>query len=107
MRHRSMLMIFSIVLNSSLLFADAPSQMLQEGQGPGGPKQPQAYVSADGTVDVVFVVGDEIRIRTSRNRGQSFTKAKSAIRSLKVAAGMRRGPRLVRTKSALVVTAIV
>ena len=95
-----------VALIPGLVWADSAAQTLAEGQGQGGPKQPQAFVSADGTVDVVFAVGDEIRVSTSRDRGETFTRAAGTIGCPNMPAGMRRGPRVVRTKSALVVTAI-
>lgn len=106
MLSRSVLVWAAMALSPSILWADSAVQVLAEGQGQSGPKQPQAFVSADGMVDVVFAVGDEIRVSTSRDRGATFTQATSAIRCPNMSAGMRRGPRVVRTKSALVVTAI-
>ena len=106
MWHPSMLAWAVVALSPSILWADSTAQVLAEGQGPNGPKQPQAFVSADGTVDVVFAVGDEIQLTTSRNRGESFTRAASGIHCPNMPAGMRRGPRVVRTESAVVVTAI-
>ena len=106
MWNRFVLVWAVLALSPSILRADLAPQVLAEGQGPSGPKQPQAFVSADGTADVVYAVGDEIRVSTSRDRGATFTPATSAIRCPNMSAGMRRGPRVVRTKSALVVTAI-
>lgn len=103
---RSLLVWAAIIVSPSVLWADSASQVLAQGQGQTGPKQPQAFVSTDGTVDVVFAVGDEIRLATSRDRGVTFTNAKASIRCPNMPAAMRRGPRVVRTKSALVVTAI-
>ena len=106
MWNRSLFVWAVMALSPSVLWADSAPQVLAEGQGQSGPKQPQAFVSADGTVDVVFAVGDEIRVSTSRDRGETFTRAAGTIRCPNMPAGMRRGPRVVRTKSALVVTAI-
>ena len=106
MWNRSLLVWAVVALSPNLLLADSAPQVLAEGQGQSGPKQPQAFVSGDGTVDVVFAVGDEIRVSTSRDRGETFTRAAGTIRCPNMPAGMRRGPRVVRTKSALVVTAI-
>ena len=106
MWNRTVLVSAVMAVSHSMLWADSGPQMIAEGQGPSGPKQPQAFVSTDGTVDVVFAVGDEIRVSTSRDRGASFALATSAVRCPNLAAGMRRGPRIVRTKTALVVTGI-
>ena len=95
-----------LALCTGILWADETPQVLAQGSGTNGPKQPQAYVSSDGIVDVVYAVGDEILVSTSRDRGATFTRATTAIRCPNLSAGMRRGPRVVRTKSALVVTAI-
>lgn len=103
---RSLLAWAVFVLCPCVLWADSAPQVLAQGQGQSGPKQPQAFVSTDGTVDVVFAVGDEIRLTTSSDHGATFTSAKGMIRCPNMPAGMRRGPRVVRTKSALVVTAI-
>lgn len=91
---------------TNLVLADDPPQVLAQGQGANSPKQPQAFVSPDGTVDVVYVVSDEIVVSTSQDSGATFKRAMSAIRCPNVAVGMRRGPRVVRTKTALVVSAI-
>ncbi len=103
---RSLLAWVVLVISPCVLWADSAPQVLAQGQGQSGPKQPQAFASTDGTVDVVFAIGDEIRLTTSRDHGATFTSAKAVIRCPNMPAGMRRGPRVVRTKSALVVTAI-
>lgn len=103
---RSVLVWSVMALSSCILRADSSPQVLGEGQGQSGPKQPQAFVAADGTVDVVFAVGDTIQLSTSSDRGATFKRAASMIHCPNMPAGMRRGPRVVRTKSALVVTAI-
>lgn len=81
-------------------------QTLARGVGAAAPKQPQAWMTADGTVDVVYAVGDEVRLSTSRDDGKNFLPAKENIRCPNLSAGMRRGPRVVRTGTAVVVTAI-
>ncbi len=106
MLNRFVLVWSVMALSPTWLWAESAPQVLAEGQGQNGPKQPQAFVSADGTVDVVVAVGQEIRLSTSRDRGESFTRAASVIRCANMSAGMRRGPRVVRTQTAVVVTAI-
>lgn len=93
-------------LSPIALWADEARQVLAKGEGLSAPKQPQAFVSTDGLIDVVYAVGDEIHLTTSRDRGISFSQAKASIHCQNMSAGMRRGPRVVRTKSALIVTAI-
>ena len=95
-----------ILLGPAILLSEDTSQVLARGQGAAGPKQPQAWVSADGVVDVVYAVGEEIRISTSRDKGATFAPAAGSIQCPKMMAGMRRGPRVVRTKAAIVVSAI-
>lgn len=90
----------------AILCAEGAPQVLAKAQGANFPKQPQAFVSDKGVVDVVYAIGDEIRVCTSRDRGATFSLASGMIRCPKLMAGMRRGPRVVRTKTALVVTAI-
>ncbi|OYW24498.1 MAG: hypothetical protein B7Z55_02000 [Planctomycetales bacterium 12-60-4] len=106
MLNRFVLVWSVVALSPTWLGAESAPQVLAEGQGQNGPKQPQAFMSADGTVDVVVAVGEEIRLSTSSDRGESFTRASSVIRCSNMSAGMRRGPRVVRTPTAVVVTAI-
>lgn len=89
-----------------ILTAEESPRILARGQGANGPKQPQVFVSAAGAVDVVYAIGEDVHLSTSRDRGATFTPAKGTIHCPNMPAGMRRGPRVVRTKSAVVVTAI-
>lgn len=107
MNARSICLCLLLVWSSTAAtYAESAPQLLAKGSGAKAPKQPQAFVGPNGTVDVVFSVGDEIRLHTSHDGGQAFKVATAAIECRNLASGMRRGPRVVRTKSAVIVTAI-
>lgn len=68
-------------------------------------KQPHAAVDPDGRIYVVFGLGNSIRLAASEDGGKTFrVSTVGSVGSL--ALGMRRGPRIVATAKALVVTAI-
>lgn len=92
--------------STATTYGESAPRLLAEGNGAKAPKQPQAFVGPDGTVDVVFSVGDEIRLHTSHDRGETFKAATASMPCRNLASGMRRGPRVVRTKTAVIVTAI-
>ena len=71
-----------------------------------GPRQPQAAVSSNGMVHVVFGSGDEVSHCSSRDNGKSFSKPSVAFRVPNLSLGMRRGPRITAFGDALIVTAI-
>lgn len=69
------------------------------------PRQPQAAIASDGSVHVVFGVGDVVHhVRLSR--GQAPEPAAPAFRVPHMSLGMRRGPRIVMAGDVIVVTAI-
>ncbi len=101
------LLIWTIVgLSPAMLLAEVTPQVLARGAGANGPKQPQASVFAEGVVDIVYAAGEEIHVTTSRDRGATFAPGTGTLRCPNLAAGMRRGPRIVRSRTAIVVTAI-
>ena len=71
-----------------------------------GPKQPQAAVSSNGVVHVVFGSGDEVSHCSSSDNGKSFSKPSVAFRVSNLSLGMRRGPRITAFGDSLIVTAI-
>ena len=71
-----------------------------------GPKQPQATVSSDGTVYVVFGSGEDILLCNSSDGGKSFSKPAVAFRVPNLSLGMRRGPRVTAFGDSLIITAI-
>ena len=68
--------------------------------------QPQAAMSADGVVHVVWGANGSIFCASSKDNGKSFTDPVLVAELPKLALGMRRGPRIAATKDALVVAAI-
>ena len=95
-----------LAVSVSPLLADGRVVTLTEGHGDQQPKQPQVFVSAEGHVDVVYALGNDVHLLTSKDKGVTFTAAKSVIPCPNMSAGMRRGPRVVRVGSTVVVTAI-
>ena len=45
---------------------------IADGQGSLAPKQPQACIGSDGSVHLVYGVGDKVHYCCSKNSGQSF-----------------------------------
>lgn len=76
------------------------------GKGASAPKQPQACVSSDGVVHLVYGVGDKVSYTSSKDRGHSFAPPLEAFQVPNMSLGMRRGPRIVATGKSLVVTAV-
>ena len=79
--------------------------VIASGHGPLSPKQPQAAIGASGFVHVVFGIGDGVQYARSTN-GKTVDKPKQVFRVPNMSLGMRRGPRIVTAKDAIVVTAI-
>jgi hypothetical protein len=68
-------------------------------------QQPQVAVDRDGRIYVAFGSGNTVRLAASADQGETFqVNTVGSIGSL--ALGMRRGPRVVATGDAVVVTAI-
>ena len=80
--------------------------LIASGEGLQSPRQPQAAITADGSVHLVFGVGDEVFHCRSLDGGESFDQPKMAFRADNLSLGMRRGPRIAETKDALTVTVI-
>jgi hypothetical protein len=79
---------------------------LARGVAPQHPQQPQLAVDSKGAIHVVFGIGDEIHYCRSDDGGKSFAEpiALSTVHAMSL--GMRRGPRIAVTDSAICVTAI-
>lgn len=86
--------------------ADGREVTLATGQDSALPKQPQPFVSAGGVIDIVWATGNDIRLTTSRDHGDSFQPATGGIICPNLSAGMRRGPRVTRIGATVIVTAI-
>src|SRR5690606_4281985 len=72
----------------------------------GEPRQPQISISDEGTIYVVMGKVDSIYVTRSDDNGESFSEAVKVAELPKLALGMRRGPRIATSGSAVIVTAI-
>lgn len=70
------------------------------------PKQPQLAIDGKGAIHLVFGVGDSIRYAVSSDEGATFSSPVELPSGGVMALGMRRGPRIAATDSAICVTAI-
>lgn len=70
------------------------------------PKQPQAAVGRNGIVHLVYGAAGKIFHCRSTDQGVSFEKPREAFQVSNLSLGMRRGPRVANTETALVVTVI-
>jgi hypothetical protein len=95
--------LLAIFCLCSVTYAGEPIIIYQGTQG-SPPKQPQAFVSTDGTVHLTFGVGDKVHY-TSNAKG-TFDSSSIAFNVPNLSLGMRRGPRIAATKNAIVITAI-
>ena len=80
--------------------------VIASGHGAQTPKQPQAAVGDDGSVHLVYGIGDAVQYCRSLDEGSTFAKSRQAFRVPNMSLGMRRGPRIAKTNAAIVVTAI-
>ena len=69
-------------------------------------QQPQLAIDAAGTVHVVYGVGDRVRYHRSQDGGKTFSTPSDLPLVHAMSLGMRRGPRVAATDSAICVTAI-
>lgn len=70
------------------------------------PRQPQAVIDSKGVIHVAYGVENEIRYCRSDDNGKSFSSPISLPSVHAMSLGMRRGPRIAVTDSAICVTAI-
>ncbi len=94
-----------LLLMSGLISAAEIVQVATESPD-GIPKQPQAAMDADGTAHVVFGIGNEVFYCSSTGERDKFAQPVRAFTVPNLSLGMRRGPRICVTPSAIVVTAI-
>jgi hypothetical protein len=73
---------------------------------PRGVHDPQAAVDAKGRVFVVYATSALVSISVSNGSGASFGEPVAVGKIGKISVGMRRGPRVVATENAVVVSAI-
>lgn len=94
---------------ASLSAADCSASdpvIIASGKGANAPKQPQVAVGTDGSVHLVYGTGDAVQYCQSPDGGITFGHGILAFRVPNMSLGMRRGPRIVKTKTVIVVTAI-
>lgn len=107
MKFRAIRVFAAVILCVVLPVSEAHEPIvIASGQGADVPKQPQAAIAPNGDVHAVFGIGDAVHYVTSRDGGATFESPEPAFRVPNMSVGMRRGPRIVATKDAIVVTAI-
>lgn len=94
--------LFSLIVMSTVHANESFTVMA--GKDASAPKQPQAYVSADGLVHVTFGIGEQVFYCTIS--GEKCTTPKAAFRVPNMSLGMRRGPRIAHFENIVTVTAI-
>jgi photosystem II stability/assembly factor-like uncharacterized protein len=101
----SLLFAITVVVAPDAARADQPVSVAS---GPlfAGAKQPQVAVGPNGAVHVTFGVGNAVYCATSADGGRTFRSPAKVSEAGKLALGMRRGPRVTATKSAVTVAAV-
>lgn len=101
------------VVGTVLLCAVAPAVCwaaepieLDRGTAPHNPQQPQVAVDAQGSIHVVYGVGDLARYRRSDDGGKTFSRPVDLPAAHDMSLGMRRGPRIAVSAKAIGVTVI-
>ena len=79
---------------------------LDRGLAPHNPQQPQVAVDAQGSIHVVYGIGDLARYRRSDDGGKRFTMPVDLPAARDMSLGMRRGPRVAASERAICVTVI-
>lgn len=99
--------ISSLVLacGLGLMFASAVRAAPVEIDGTDGGRQPQIACDSKGVLHVVYGLGDRIQYLQSTDEGKTFSKPVTVARLDHVMVGMRRGPHIAASGSAIVVTA--
>ena len=104
MKRHGILAAMIVAVCSSSAFAGPV--VISSGTGRLSPRQPQAAVSTDGTIHVVYGSGDAVFYSRSTDSGATFSRPEHAFDSSNLPLGMRRGPRVAASKDSVVVTAI-
>lgn len=104
---------FCRVAGLALLCAIAPATVwagepveLDRGVAPNNPQQPQVAVDAQGSIHVVYGIGDLARYRRSDDGGKSFTKPVDLSAAHEMSLGMRRGPRISVSDKSICITVV-
>lgn len=92
-----------LLASATLSFASEPF-VIFEGKDKLAPQQPQACVTSDGVVHVTFGVGDQVFY--CKVEDDKCSAPQAAFRVPNISLGLRRGPRIVHTGNAIVITAI-
>lgn len=100
--NRLVCFVFTLILNS-VVWSSEPL-VLFEGKDSFAPKQPQACIDSNGTAHVAFGVGNDVYHCTVRDDKTSTPKVAFQIPNMSL--GLRRGPRIARSNSSVVITAI-
>jgi hypothetical protein len=101
------------IVGTALLGAIAPAMgsasepvELDRGAAPHNPQQPQVAVDAQGSIHVVYGIGDLARYRRSDDGGKSFIKPVDLPSANDMSLGMRRGPRIAVSDKSICVSVI-
>jgi len=102
----SIVAIVCVATASALDCSASDPVVIASGHGAHAPKQPQTAVGDDGSVHLVYGIGDAVQYCQSLDGGATFEKSVQAFHVPNMSLGMRRGPRIVKTKNAVVITVI-
>lgn len=87
------------------VWADEPVE-LERGIAPHNPQQPQVAVDAQGSIHVVYGIGNLARYCRSDDGGKSFSNPVDLPSANAISLGMRRGPRIAVSDKSICVTVI-
>lgn len=101
-------LVFRIAIAFALPAITLAGKTIELAVGTGGqqPRQPQVAVVGKEAIHVVFGIENEIRYRRSDDGSKSFAEPVTLPAVHAMSLGMRRGPRIAVTDSAICVTAI-
>jgi hypothetical protein len=104
------LSVIAALCLASLSAADCSASdpvVIASGQGAKHPNSRRRLLATDGSVHIVYGTGDTVQYCQSVDGGFDVSESlEQAFRVPNMSLGMRRGPRIVKTKAAIVVTAI-
>ena len=102
LKTRCVAFIAALLLVGATATSQASDSVSIDAQG----KQPRVSVSADGTVHVLYGVGQMMKVRSSHDGGASFDAAIDVGKIDQLMLGMRRGPQLASGDGVLVAAGI-
>lgn len=106
MRFPLMILLASFVVPISTTLSAGEPVEIARGAAPAHPQQPQVAVDAKGTIHLVYGSGDVIHYARSEDRGVTYSKPVALPPLHAMSLGMRRGPRIAVSDSAICITAI-